>query len=447
MDSEKTSSMTRPADPAASIDHANINSEKTSAMAKTSNPEAQVNIISEPITTSADDIEQPPKQQSLWRRILGFFWDSVSGPPRERRYIQKLDTYMFSYMCLAYFIKQIDQTNISNAFVSGMQEDLALYGNERNWLNTYFNIGIILGTLPSQMIQLEMIRPSVWIPCCEITWSVFVIGMAFAKNIETLYALRFLIGFAEACVFPGFAALLGGCYGGVQLNKRMALFEQSSAIGDMFSGYLQAALYTGLNGNAGLKGWQWMFIFDGIIGIPIALWGFFAIPDLPHTMRAFYWSAEDKQYGIDRAEKFGHFAPEKLTLKAIVGIFMNWRLWIFILPYLMSGQASSGLKYFNLWLKAKGYTVVEINTIPTAGSALSIVAALAVGVAVDNLGYPATTIVLIQLLVMVANIILSVWNVPGAVIIFANYLLYVGYASQPIIIVSLEPSLRRWSSY
>lgn len=82
-----------------------------------------------------------------------------------------------------------------------MQEDLSLYGNERNYLNTYFNIGILLGTIPSQLIQLEHIRPSVWIPSCEITWSILVIGTGFAKNIETLYGLRFLIGFAEACVY------------------------------------------------------------------------------------------------------------------------------------------------------------------------------------------------------------------------------------------------------
>jgi MFS transporter, ACS family, pantothenate transporter len=68
----------------------------------------------------------------------------------------------------------------------------------------------------------------------------------------------------------------------------MALFEQASAIAGMFSGYLQAALYSGLNGPAGLAGWRWLFIFDAIISIPIAVWGFFAIPDSPSNTRAFW---------------------------------------------------------------------------------------------------------------------------------------------------------------
>lgn len=111
--------------------------------------------------TSSSPSPSPPN--SRWRRIIGIVWDTFDGSPQERRYVRKLDTFLLSYMCLAYFIKQLDQTNISNAFVSGMQEDLALYGNERNWLNTWFNIGILLGTIPSQLIQVEHVRPSEYI--------------------------------------------------------------------------------------------------------------------------------------------------------------------------------------------------------------------------------------------------------------------------------------------
>ena len=45
------------------------------------------------------------------------------------------------------------------------------------------------------------------------------------------------------------------------------------------SRYLQAALYAGMNGRGGLAAWQWLFIFDGIIGVPIGIYGYWAIPD------------------------------------------------------------------------------------------------------------------------------------------------------------------------
>lgn len=67
-----------------------------------------------------------------------------------------------------------------------MQEELDLYGNERNLLNTYFNMGIILGTIPAQMIQLKYVRPSIWIPACELGWSALTMVMASAKSVETV---------------------------------------------------------------------------------------------------------------------------------------------------------------------------------------------------------------------------------------------------------------------
>ncbi|KAI5922270.1 major facilitator superfamily domain-containing protein [Camillea tinctor] len=387
------------------------------------------------VGTDSDRPEPPPvSSKSRWRRVVGYFWDSIDGDPRQRKYVQKLDTYLFSYICLGYFIKYLDQTNYINAFVSGMREDLKLYGNERNLLNTYFNIGIIIGTVPSQMIQLRFVRPSIWIPSCELLWSILVMVMASAKKVETLYALRFLVGLLESCSFPGYAALLGGWYGPTELSKRVAIFEQTSAIASMFSGYLQAALYTGLNGHLGLPGWKWLFIFDGIISIPIAVWGFFAIPDLPHTTRAFYWSEDDKKYGVERIERIGQKPPQPLTLKAIRKVYTNWRLWVFIIPYLMVAQAGSGTNYFNLWLKASGYSVVETNILPTAGNALSIVAAFSFGIIADATGHRLGAIIAVQLLVMLSNILLSIWNIPTAALLFAFYLSYVGAAAQPIVI-------------
>lgn len=98
-------------------------------MAEEKQPVADATVVPGPEDSDAEQQSTTvaPWKQSRWRRIVGLFWDSVDGPPRERKYIQKLDTYMFSYMCLAYFIKQLDQTNISNAFVSGMQEDVSSF--------------------------------------------------------------------------------------------------------------------------------------------------------------------------------------------------------------------------------------------------------------------------------------------------------------------------------
>lgn len=76
---------------------------------------------------------------------------------------------------------------------------------------------------------------------------------------------------------------------------------------------------------------------------------------------------QDREYGLERVRKMGRKAPAKLTLRAIKDIYSSWQLWAFILPYLMVAEAGSGTSYFNLYLKAEGYSVVQTNVLPTIG--------------------------------------------------------------------------------
>lgn len=77
---------------------------------------------------------------------------------------------------------------------------LHLYGNERNFLVTYFNLGIVIGTVPAQLIQLSVIRPSYWIPACELLWSVLTMAMAGAKDVKTVSAPHQDIGVRQICL-------------------------------------------------------------------------------------------------------------------------------------------------------------------------------------------------------------------------------------------------------
>jgi len=95
--------------------------------------------------------------------------------------------------------------------------------------------GYIVGTLPSQLIQMH-IRPSLWLPLLEVIWSALVMCMAAAPNVNTIYAIRFLVGICEASAYPGMMTLLGNWYTPQELGKRSVIFQQSSAAAQMFSG-------------------------------------------------------------------------------------------------------------------------------------------------------------------------------------------------------------------
>lgn len=107
----------------------------------------------------------------------------------------------------------------------------------------------------------------------------------------------------------------------------------------------------------------------------------------------------------------------------------------------MCAQSGSGYNCFNLYLKAEGYSVVQTNILPTAGNALSVVAAFAFGIAVDTTRQPLTFVCVVQVLMILSNALLAVWNIPKAALLVAFYLSFIGAAGQPVIIVRIHPNI------
>lgn len=221
------------------------------------------------LSTSRDATYQAPVERR------GFFhWHEPGTSKQEKRLILKLDWFLLSYGCLCFFNKYLDQTNISNAYVSGMSADLGFGpGNELSWMNTYFNIGYIIGG-PLSNIALTVVAPRIWLPACMTSWSIFVLFLYKCNTAPQFYALRFCIGFFESAAFPGIHYVLGSWFKKSELARRSSLFVISGVLGQMFSGYLQSALYSGMEGKGGIAAWRWLFIFDFILAIPIALYGF-----------------------------------------------------------------------------------------------------------------------------------------------------------------------------
>lgn len=102
----------------------------------------------------------------------------------------------------------------------------------------------------------------------------------------------------------------------------------------------------------------------------------------------------------------------------------------------MLAACHTATSYFNLWLVAAGYSVFHANTLPTAGNALAIVVTFTWGILADRTGQRYILIVSLCLLMMVSNIMLSVWDIPKAALMFAYYISYAASATTPVLIVS-----------
>ncbi|KAK5658150.1 hypothetical protein OQA88_2123 [Cercophora sp. LCS_1] len=314
---------------------------------------------------------EPPKK--TWKRHI---WDSLDKSPKERRFVLKLDLALLTFGCLGFFSKFLNQTNLTNAFVSGMKEDLDMFGNELNYAMTAFTAGYIIGEIPSNLL-LTRIRPSIYIPALQIIWTGLTMCTASVKNTTQLYALRFLIGLFEAGYYPGLQYMIGSWYRKDEMAKRACILNASGSAAMMFSGFLMAAL-TRMNGKGGLAGWKWLFIMDGVISFPIAIGSFFFLPDLPETTGRRYFTDEEIELAKKRMELEGRKLREPYTVAKVKRIFSSWHIWLLTLYYIcISG--TSGTPIFPQYLKlstSPKYTVQQINLYPVGIFAIQAFSAL-----------------------------------------------------------------------
>ncbi|KAI2604680.1 MFS general substrate transporter [Hypoxylon sp. NC1633] len=381
--------------------------------------ELEVDESSHDVSSSSRDDPEPGKQTKVpwWTYI----WDYEPGRSHEERaFIQKLDVFLVTMLSFGYFIKNLDQTNISNAFVSGMKEELGMNGNEINLVDTAWTVGYVVGQIPSQIV-LTKVRPSIWVPSCELLWTVLTFCLAAAKTSNHVITIRFFVGLAESIFYPAAHTILGSWYKPSELGKRACIFHASSAAASMFSGYLQAGVYRGLNGVNGLPGWKWLFIMDGIISIPICLAGFFVLPDLPENTRAFYLNESDRDMAQARMKEIGRAPRTRLGRSTIKRIFGRWHVYLLSILYIIfiNLGPSGSINPMALWLKAKGESVERINIIPTASSAIQLVLTVSFAILSDATHHRASVMSISTFLGGFAALVLAIWNIPDGLKWFA----------------------------
>ncbi|ESZ96150.1 pantothenate transporter [Sclerotinia borealis F-4128] len=288
-------------------------------------------------------------QTSIETKSNTFFWWTRPGTSQEEvKLVRKLDLCLLTYCCLSFFCKDLDRNNVSNAYMSGMKEDLGLHGNELNWFTTYYQIGYIIGQIPSNIL-LTKISPRYYLPGAEFIWSLLVLFLYKVKSAEQIYVMRFFIGMVEATCWPGLHFMVGSWYRNHEINKRTGIFTASGIAATMFSGYIRSGIYTSMNGALGLAGWRWLFITDFVISLPLLVFGVVFIPN-PITSKAKSWwmTYREKELAIERLATDKRAPLGKLDLTIFKRVLGRWRFWI--MAILVAWFVPTGAKYFAFWI-------------------------------------------------------------------------------------------------
>lgn len=281
----------------------------------------------------------------------------------------------------------LDRSNLTSAYVSGMKTDLNFHGNQLTIINTIFTVGYVLGQIPSNL-ALGYIPPRIFFPSMMLVWAGLTMCSAAAQHPSHLMAIRFFQGIAESTTFVGTHHILGAWYTERELGKRSGIFTSSGLAGTMFGGFIQTGIYTNLNGRSGLAGWRWLFIIDGLITLPIALYGFLLFPDTPRLTKAPYLSAEEKQLAISRMPEVVEEKP-KLNFNFLKRVLTSWQWWGFVMLWVIAGETESfsSNSLISLWMQAQDrYSVPQLNNYPTGVTAVGIISTLFWSTLTDFLG-------------------------------------------------------------
>ena len=205
--------------------------------------------------------------------------------------IRAISWRLIPFLVLAYFFSYLDRVNLGFAALT-MNAELKFSPTVFAWGAGIFFIGYFIFEVPSNL-ALEKFGASRWIARIMVTWGIISALMATVSGETSFYVLRFLLGVAEAGFFPGIILYLTYWYPAEYRARFLAAFAiavpVSTVIGAPVSGLL-----LGLDGVMGLKGWQWLFIIEGVPSVLLGLITWFYLTDRPE--HATWLSAEQKAW-------------------------------------------------------------------------------------------------------------------------------------------------------
>ncbi|KAL4786983.1 major facilitator superfamily domain-containing protein [Aspergillus varians] len=370
-------------------------------------------------------------------------WFPAGASPEERRLVRKLDLLVLPYACLSFFVKFLDVSALTNAYVSGMKEDLNLTGDRLNYINAAYEVGYVVFQIPSNLVLIKY-PAQYYLPFAEIVWGLFTLGTAFVQSYEQLVVMRFFVGLSATSCYIGLVHVVNSWYRKQELGRRNALFWIANPLGQMIAGYLQAAAYTNLNNSHGLQGWRWLFIICTVITIPVAFLGFFIFPDMPDRTKSRFLSPDEKALARKRLADEGFKPSTGLSKSLFKRVLSSWRVHAFVLLLVIfCNMTYCEATPFTLWLSSQPekYSVSLVNNLSTVTNAAAAAGALIMSFYSDIRGSRIEPIVLCGVLCIFANLVLAIWNIPNGLKFFAYIAVGWSYGTVPVIISWTAESL------
>jgi ACS family tartrate transporter-like MFS transporter len=181
---------------------------------------------------------------------------------------------------MAYLFAYMDRVNVGFAALQ-MNADLGFSATVYGLGAGLFFLAYALFEIPSNIIC-SRVGARRWIARIMITWGLLSAGMMFVQTAWQFYLVRFLLGMAEAGFFPGVVFYLSHWFPKAVRGRALSAIYILGALAGVVIGALSPWLLS-LDGMEGLRGWQWLFLVEGLPAVVVGVFVLFLLPDTPAT--------------------------------------------------------------------------------------------------------------------------------------------------------------------
>ncbi|KAI0297650.1 major facilitator superfamily domain-containing protein [Russula brevipes] len=214
--------------------------------------------------------------------------DGVIDTPEDQKLLRKIDLRLLPIFTLLFLLSFLDRTNIGNAKIDGLTTDLHVSPPAYNTALALYLIAYAAFEVPANVSSLVLKRfgPQFWFPLLTFTWGVASVAQGLITNQAGLFGIRILLGVTEAGLFPGVVFIFSVYYLRRERHWRVAIFFGGASLAGAFGGMACSRYVIGkMDGVGGKRGWQWIFILEGLITIATSVVAAFAIPTWPQKAK------------------------------------------------------------------------------------------------------------------------------------------------------------------
>ncbi|CEG64648.1 hypothetical protein RMATCC62417_01584 [Rhizopus microsporus] len=286
----------------------------------------------------------------------------------EKRLVRKLDfIYVMPFVAILNFLQFFDKSTLNYAVPMGIQQSTHLTGSQFSWLTSIFYLGYLIFQIPGTFL-IQKLPLNKYVGTLIVLWGLVLLLTFLARNFSQLAALRFLLGFFEAGIYPACVMLISTLYRRNEQSGRIGIVYICNGLAMIIGGFISYGVaYMHDNG---LEPWQWIMIILGAITMAFGVACFFFMVDSPKS-KVLRLSAEEERIVEERTEDNAVVRTRNFKISHIYESLKEPRYYCLLICSLLITLQNSALGSFNTTITAGfGFSKLQsiLLTIPSGAS-------------------------------------------------------------------------------